>query len=76
MRALVLYPMNALVEDQMVRLRRVLDGAEQLDWLDAAAARPSLLLRPLHRADAASRPAARCCAALARRADEGGTPRA
>src|SRR6266545_2985600 len=34
MRALILYPMNALVEDQMVRLRRVLDGAEQLAWLD------------------------------------------
>lgn len=35
MRALVLYPMNALVEDQMVRLRRVLDGERQLAWLDA-----------------------------------------
>jgi Lhr-like helicase len=34
MRALVLYPMNALVEDQMVRMRRILDGAEQLAWLD------------------------------------------
>jgi ATP-dependent helicase YprA (DUF1998 family) len=33
-RALVLYPMNALVEDQMVRMRRVLDGADQLAWLD------------------------------------------
>ena len=28
MRALVLYPMNALVEDQMVRLRKALDSAE------------------------------------------------
>jgi Lhr-like helicase len=33
MRGLVLYPMNALVEDQMVRMRRILDGAPQLDWL-------------------------------------------
>ena len=32
-RALVLYPMNALVEDQMVRLRRALDSRGQLDWL-------------------------------------------
>ena len=31
--ALVLYPMNALVEDQMVRLRRILDGDGQLEWL-------------------------------------------
>lgn len=35
MRALVLYPMNALVEDQLVRLRRVLDGEEQVAWLDS-----------------------------------------
>jgi ATP-dependent helicase YprA (DUF1998 family) len=35
MRALVLYPMNALVEDQMVRLRRVLDSEQQIEWLDA-----------------------------------------
>lgn len=34
MRALLLYPMNALVEDQLVRLRRILDGPEQLAWLD------------------------------------------
>jgi ATP-dependent helicase YprA (DUF1998 family) len=34
-RALVLYPMNALVEDQMVRLRRALDGPHQISWLDA-----------------------------------------
>ncbi len=33
MRALVLYPMNALVEDQMVRMRRILDAATQLEWL-------------------------------------------
>jgi hypothetical protein len=34
MRALVVYPMNALVEDQLVRLRRALDGEDQLAWLD------------------------------------------
>jgi len=33
-RALVLYPMNALVEDQLVRLRRALDGQGARDWLD------------------------------------------
>jgi ATP-dependent helicase YprA (DUF1998 family) len=32
-RALVLYPMNALVEDQLVRLRRSLDGPEVREWL-------------------------------------------
>jgi ATP-dependent helicase YprA (DUF1998 family) len=34
-RALVLYPMNALVEDQLVRLRRALDGPDARTWLDA-----------------------------------------
>jgi Lhr-like helicase len=34
-RALVLYPMNALVEDQLVRLRRALAGKGVTDWLDA-----------------------------------------
>lgn len=34
-RALVLYPMNALVEDQLVRLRRALDGPAARDWLTA-----------------------------------------
>jgi DEAD/DEAH box helicase/Helicase conserved C-terminal domain len=34
-RALVLYPMNALVEDQLVRLRRALDGPQARAWLDA-----------------------------------------
>jgi ATP-dependent helicase YprA (DUF1998 family) len=34
-RALVLYPMNALVEDQLVRLRRALDGPVARDWLRA-----------------------------------------
>jgi ATP-dependent helicase YprA (DUF1998 family) len=33
MRGLILYPMNALVEDQMVRLRRILAAPEQLAWL-------------------------------------------
>jgi hypothetical protein len=33
-RTLILYPMNALVEDQLVRLRRVLDADDQLNWLD------------------------------------------
>lgn len=35
-RALVLYPMNALVEDQLVRLRRALDGPEARRWLQQA----------------------------------------
>lgn len=33
-RALVLYPLNALAEDQMVRLRRALDSDEARGWLD------------------------------------------
>jgi ATP-dependent helicase YprA (DUF1998 family) len=33
MRGLVLYPMNALVEDQLVRMRRILDSESQLAWL-------------------------------------------
>jgi ATP-dependent helicase YprA (DUF1998 family) len=33
-RALVLYPMNALVEDQLVRLRRALDSPAARTWLD------------------------------------------
>ncbi len=33
-RCLVLYPMNALVEDQMIRLRRALDGPAVREWLD------------------------------------------
>lgn len=32
-RAMVLYPMNALVEDQLVRLRRALDGPAARRWL-------------------------------------------
>jgi Lhr-like helicase len=34
-RALLLYPMNALVEDQLVRLRRALDSTAARAWLDA-----------------------------------------
>ena len=34
-RGLILYPMNALVEDQLVRLRRSLDSKSARDWLDA-----------------------------------------
>ena len=33
-RALVLYPMNALVEDQLVRLRKSLDSPAARSWLD------------------------------------------
>lgn len=36
-RALILYPMNALVEDQMVRLRKALDSREARSCLDAHA---------------------------------------
>jgi ATP-dependent helicase YprA (DUF1998 family) len=32
-RAMILYPMNALVEDQLVRLRRALDGPAARRWL-------------------------------------------
>ncbi len=34
-RALVLYPMNALVDDQLMRMRRALDSDAARDWLDA-----------------------------------------
>ncbi|UYZ58040.1 DEAD/DEAH box helicase [Hymenobacter latericus] len=34
-RAMILYPMNALVEDQMTRLRRALDSQDARDWFDA-----------------------------------------
>jgi len=33
-RALLLYPMNALVEDQLVRLRRALDSKQSRTWMD------------------------------------------
>ncbi|BFM03368.1 hypothetical protein Psyaliredsea_20150 [Psychrobacter alimentarius] len=36
-RALILYPMNALVEDQMVRLRTMLDSPEAIEVLDKRA---------------------------------------
>ena len=35
LRALILYPLNALVEDQLRRLRQTLDGPETLSWLDS-----------------------------------------
>jgi hypothetical protein len=34
MRALILYPMNALVEDQLARLRKLLDSDGAKQWLD------------------------------------------
>lgn len=34
LRALVLYPLNALVEDQLRRLRSTLDGPETSSWMD------------------------------------------
>lgn len=34
MRAMILYPLNALAEDQMVRLRKALDSSEVKAWLD------------------------------------------
>ena len=34
-RALILYPMNALVEDQIVRLRRALDSSEARSFMDS-----------------------------------------
>ena len=33
-RGLILYPMNALVEDQLSRLRRALDSPDARDWFD------------------------------------------
>ncbi|MDP2338930.1 MAG: DEAD/DEAH box helicase [Bacteroidota bacterium] len=41
-RALILYPMNALVEDQMSRLRRALDSDETRTWLKKNAAGNSI----------------------------------
>lgn len=34
MRGLILYPLNALVEDQLVRLRKALDSEQAKSWLD------------------------------------------
>jgi DEAD/DEAH box helicase domain-containing protein len=34
MRALIMYPLNALAEDQLIRLRVGLDGADARTWLD------------------------------------------
>jgi ATP-dependent helicase YprA (DUF1998 family) len=33
-RALIIYPMNALVEDQMTRLRKALDSVKAREWFD------------------------------------------
>ncbi|MEL3907966.1 MAG: DEAD/DEAH box helicase [Treponemataceae bacterium] len=33
-RAMILYPLNALVEDQMIRLRKTLGSADVKNWLD------------------------------------------
>ena len=35
MRAMILYPLNALAEDQMVRLRKALDSKDVKSWLDS-----------------------------------------
>jgi len=35
MRALLLYPLNALIEDQLGRIRRACDGPDSRSWLDA-----------------------------------------
>ena len=35
LRALFLYPLNALIEDQLARIRRACDSKEAQDWLDA-----------------------------------------
>ncbi len=37
MRALILYPMNALVEDQLTRLRKALDSSEAREWMESTA---------------------------------------
>lgn len=34
MRSMILYPLNALAEDQMIRLRKTLDSNESKEWLD------------------------------------------
>ena len=36
-RAIILYPMNALVEDQLIRLRKSLDSPQTRDWLNRKA---------------------------------------
>ena len=48
-RTLILYPMNALVEDQMQRLRVALDSDDVRAWLDNHRWRQSVLFWPLHR---------------------------
>lgn len=34
MRSMILYPLNALAEDQMIRLRKTLDSKDSKEWLD------------------------------------------
>src|SRR6202034_2904575 len=46
MRALVMYPLNALAEDQLVRLRVGLDGARGRSWLDRTRARHASFFCP------------------------------
>ena len=48
-RGLILYPMNALVEDQLSRLRRALDSAEAREWVQFATGRKQDLLWALQR---------------------------
>ena len=47
-RAMVLYPLNALVEDQLRRLRQTLDSDSVSRWLDAPTRREPDHLRTLH----------------------------
>ena len=55
-RALVLYPLNALVEDQLRRLRAALDSSAAHDWYGRERGRQQILFRPLHRPNTGSRP--------------------
>lgn len=86
-RALLLYPLNALVEDQLIRLREALDSAPARSWLDSHRCGNRLYFWPLYRTyanigrpqfdkhasppDRTSRDGARCPACLQR---SGGAP--
>ena len=48
-RGLILYPLNALVEDQMRRLRRTLDSIEVHHWLDMRATQKPHYIWAIHR---------------------------
>ena len=50
-RALILYPLNALVEDQLARLRETLDSPGARAWLHTSPTRESNLFRTLHGPD-------------------------